>query len=53
MNSHPELKDYLNANPDAREQLMANRDTFVKSSEQFSTASAVKTPTVKPGKPNQ
>ena len=53
LDSHPELKDYLNTNPDVRAQLMANPDTFVKSSQQFSTAPDVKTPTVKPGKPNQ
>ncbi len=53
LDSHPELKDYLDANPDVREQLMTNPDTFVKSSQQFSSTSTVKTPTAKPGKPNQ
>ncbi len=53
LNSHPELKDYLNANPDVREQLMAHPDTFVKSSQQFGTVPDLKTPEVKPGKPNQ
>lgn len=53
VNSHPELKDYLNANPGVRDQLMANPDTFVKSSQQFSTTPATKTQAAKPGKPNQ
>jgi hypothetical protein len=54
MDGHPELKAYLNSNPDVRENLMSDPDGFVKASQQFSTTNgqSVKPPAAKP-KPNQ
>jgi hypothetical protein len=66
--NHPELRDYLNAHPDARQQLMDNPQSFVSSAQRFSNNAnpgqpngqppvpSVKTPTVNPTanpKPNQ
>jgi len=62
--NHPELQDYLNAHPDARQQLMENPQSFVSSAQRFSNNTnngqspvpSVKTPTVNPTanpKPNQ
>jgi hypothetical protein len=66
--NHPELQDYLNAHPDARQQLMENPQGFVSSAQRFSNNTnsgqpngqppvpSVKTPTVNPTanpKPNQ
>ena len=48
MDGHPELKEYLKAHPEARQELMANPQSFLKSSQQFST----KNPPVQP-KPKQ
>jgi hypothetical protein len=48
--SHPELKEYLNAHPEVRQQLMANPQSFVKSSQEFTTKTP--TTTVQP-KPKQ
>jgi hypothetical protein len=54
MDNHPELKGYLNSNPDVRESLMSDPDGFVKASQQFNTTNgqSVKPPAAKP-KPNQ
>ena len=54
MDGHPELKAYLNSNPDVRGNLMSDPDGFVKASQQFSTTNgqSVKPPAAKP-KPNQ
>jgi dsDNA-binding SOS-regulon protein len=48
MDGHPELKEYLNQHPDDQKELMANPQTFVKSSQQFN----VKSPAAPP-KPKQ
>lgn len=42
--SHPDLKAYLNDNPQVRQELMANPHAFVKSSTQFSTKPPASTP---------
>jgi hypothetical protein len=53
LESHPELKEYLNAHPNDRQELMANPDTFIKSSQQFTNSNqTTKPPAAKP-KPNQ
>jgi hypothetical protein len=54
LQDHPELQDYLSQHPDVRQQLMANPDDFVKSSQEFNVnnSQTAKTPTAKP-KPNQ
>jgi hypothetical protein len=47
LQSHPELQEYLNQNPGVRQELMANPDIFVRSSQQFTNTNGqtVKTPT--------
>jgi hypothetical protein len=49
MANHPELKEYLNSHPDVQQELMKNPQTFVSSSQKFSTGTSgtgtVKSPT--------
>lgn len=52
MSNHPELQEYLKAHPAAEAQLRANPDTFIKSSQQFSTPGQNKPQTMDP-KPKQ
>jgi hypothetical protein len=52
MANHPELQEYLKAHPAAQAELKQNPESFIKSSQQFSTTPQVKTPPVEP-KPKQ
>jgi hypothetical protein len=53
LQDHPELQTYLNQHPDERQELLANPDDFVKSSEAFNNSGqTTKTAPAKP-KPNQ
>lgn len=42
MQDHPELQSYLNSNPDVRQQLMADPDNFVKSTQQLNNTQSIK-----------
>jgi hypothetical protein len=48
MANHPELRDYLKDHPDVQKDLMANPQDFVRSAQQFSNGSGVKSPTSTP-----
>jgi hypothetical protein len=57
MDNHPELRDYLNSHPDVQQRLTADPDNFVKSAQQFNTATTpgqtTKTPMPDATKPKQ